>query len=141
MQCLMVCVYTDVSILETTWGTVSNRPLFIYTENENFKAPKPGMHQKPTDSVTHFCVLCLGLHLVVSFKPNEGLCLALCMFSPPHRAGGHFSPHLDGPWVPHEDESSVFTVVIYLNSDFQGGGTRFLDEVSQSEYTWNYMCV
>lgn len=60
------------------------------------------------------------------------------MFSPPLRAGGHFSPHLDGPWVPHEDESSVFTVVIYLNSDFQGGGTRFLDEVSQSEST---MCL
>lgn len=35
----------------------------------------------------------------------------------------------------------MFTVVIYLNSDFQGGGTRFLDEVSQSEYTWNCMCL
>ena len=47
---------------------------------------------------------------------------------PSNRAGGHFSPHLDGPWVPHEDESSVFTVIIYLNSDFQGGETQFLDE-------------
>ena len=53
----------------------------------------------------------------------------------PHtrRAGGHFSPHLDGPWVPHEDESSVFTVVVYLNSDFQGGETRFLDEDTKSK--------
>ena len=50
-----------------------------------------------------------------------------------HRAGGHFSPHLDGPWVPHEDESSVFTVVVYLNSDFQGGETRFLEEDTKSK--------
>ena len=50
---------------------------------------------------------------------------------PSNRAGGHFSPHLDGPWVPHEDESSVFTVVIYLNSDFQGGETQFLGEVTK----------
>ena len=35
--------------------------------------------------------------------------------------------------MPHEDESSVFTVVVYLNSDFQGGGTRFLDENDKSE--------
>ena len=61
-----------------------------------------------------------------------------------HRAGGHFSPHLDGPWVPHEDESSVFTVVVYLNSDFQGGGTRFLDENDKSEpleLLYLFMCI
>ena len=44
------------------------------------------------------------------------------------RFGDHFSPHLDGPWVPSEEESSVFTVVIYLNSDFEGGATSFLSE-------------
>ena len=51
----------------------------------------------------------------------------------PVRAGGHFSPHIDGPWVPREDESSVFTVVIYLNCDFQGGATKFLSEENQGE--------
>ena len=55
------------------------------------------------------------------------------MFGVPVRAGGHFSPHIDGPWVPREDESSVFTVVIYLNSDFQGGATKFLSEENQGE--------
>ena len=61
--------------------------------------------------------------------------------------GGHFSPHIDGPWVPRykstlvcnnyffkflykyrEDESSIYTVIIYLNSNFEGGGTNFLHE-------------
>ena len=27
-----------------------------------------------------------------------------------------------------EDESSIYTVIIYLNSDFEGGGTNFLHE-------------
>ena len=44
------------------------------------------------------------------------------------RCGAHFSPHLDGPWVPNEDESSIFTVVIYLNADLEGGATSFLSE-------------
>ena len=59
--------------------------------------------------------------------------------TPHHRAGGHFSPHLDGPWVPHEDESSVFTVVVYLTSDFQGGETRFLDEETKSKSDYRYV--
>ena len=50
------------------------------------------------------------------------------MFYAPGRSVGHFSPHIDGPWVPHEDESSVFTVIIYLNSDFEGGATDFINE-------------
>ena len=29
-------------------------------------------------------------------------------------AGGFFSPHRDGPWVPRDDEASVFTVLVYL---------------------------
>jgi hypothetical protein len=33
---------------------------------------------------------------------------------------------LDGPWVPREDESSIYTVVIYLNDDYEGGNTNFL---------------
>lgn len=51
-----------------------------------------------------------------------------------YRANDHFSPHIDGPWVPHEDESSVFTVVIYLNSDFKGGSTKFISEEKQGDF-------
>ena len=42
--------------------------------------------------------------------------------------------------MPHEDESSVFTVVIYLNSDFEGGETRFLDEDTKSKTVCVYVC-
>ena len=56
---------------------------------------------------------------------------------PPGRSGGHFSPHIDGPWVPHEDESSVFTVVVYLNADFDGGATNFISEDGVGEEQWS----
>jgi len=52
-----------------------------------------------------------------------------------YHAGCHFSPHIDGPWVPKQDVSSIFTVVIYLNgpeSDhlyFHGGETNFLRQL------------
>ena len=47
--------------------------------------------------------------------------------------GTCFKGHIDGPWVPMKDESSVFTVVIYLNDDFEGGETNFYREPLQSK--------
>lgn len=32
----------------------------------------------------------------------------------------------DGPWIPREDEASIFTAIFYLNDDFEGGNTEFL---------------
>ena len=40
---------------------------------------------------------------------------------------------LDGPWVPEEDRSSIFTVVIYLNDDYEGGKTNFYKEPLESK--------
>lgn len=45
--------------------------------------------------------------------------------------GGHFSAHIDGPWVPSAKRASMFTVVIYLNDARSqppcvGGHTNFL---------------
>eukprot|EP01090_Pellita_catalonica_P016090 TRINITY_DN4525_c0_g1_i1.p1 TRINITY_DN4525_c0_g1~~TRINITY_DN4525_c0_g1_i1.p1 ORF type:complete len:236 (+),score=32.07 TRINITY_DN4525_c0_g1_i1:135-842(+) len=45
-----------------------------------------------------------------------------------YHAGGFFSPHVDGPWVPKADESSIYTMIVYLNSDFSGGETIFYNE-------------
>ncbi len=47
--------------------------------------------------------------------------------------GEHFAPHRDGSYVrPDRSESSLLTVMVYLNSgggvDYQGGTTNFLPE-------------
>ena len=61
---------------------------------------------------------------------NEGVWVPIrlneCFKFSRYQKGGHFQPHIDGPWVPREDESSVFTVIVYLNSDYDGGTTSFL---------------
>jgi hypothetical protein len=40
--------------------------------------------------------------------------------------------HIDGPWVPRLDESSIYTVVIYLNDDYTGGCTNFRSQGTTS---------
>jgi hypothetical protein len=42
--------------------------------------------------------------------------------------GGHFGAHYDGCFVESEDERSIFTFMIYLNSGYKGGLTRFLSD-------------
>lgn len=63
------------------------------------------------------------------FRLNE--CLKLVRYKP----GDHFSGHVDGPWVPKLDESSIYTVIVYLNDDYKGGCTNFRSENTQ-ELLW-----
>lgn len=41
--------------------------------------------------------------------------------------GQRFKPHYDGAFVRSPDEQSLLTFMIYLNDDFEGGETAFLD--------------
>ncbi|KAL8566114.1 hypothetical protein ACOMHN_051840 [Nucella lapillus] len=48
----------------------------------------------------------------------------LCKYFP----GGHFAPHFDGFFVRSSQERSLQTFMLYLNGDFDGGSTNFVDE-------------
>ncbi|XP_061173180.1 uncharacterized protein LOC133191693 [Saccostrea echinata] len=48
----------------------------------------------------------------------------LCRYYP----GGHFAPHFDGYYTKSPEERSLKTFMIYLNGDFNGGSTNFVDE-------------
>ena len=48
----------------------------------------------------------------------------LCRYHP----GGHFAPHFDGHFVESSEVRSMKTLMIYLNGDFTGGSTNFVDE-------------
>lgn len=54
----------------------------------------------------------------------EGMneCWRFCKYSP----GGLFAPHMDGCFVRNSTERSLYTFMIYLNGDFEGGATNFL---------------
>ncbi|MEM7038389.1 MAG: 2OG-Fe(II) oxygenase [Bacteroidota bacterium] len=45
--------------------------------------------------------------------------------------GQRFKMHVDGAYVRNPNEASALTFLIYLNEDFAGGATRFLNHVVQ----------
>lgn len=44
-----------------------------------------------------------------------------------YNPGQRFAPHYDGAFVRDADEMSRLTFMVYLNDDFEGGATTFLD--------------
>ena len=46
--------------------------------------------------------------------------------------GGHLEPHCDGT-ITSEDGTSVLTLLVYINDEFTGGHTSFLDDVNEEE--------
>eukprot|EP01126_Amoeba_proteus_P020954 TRINITY_DN2127_c0_g1_i5.p1 TRINITY_DN2127_c0_g1~~TRINITY_DN2127_c0_g1_i5.p1 ORF type:complete len:292 (+),score=49.01 TRINITY_DN2127_c0_g1_i5:62-937(+) len=56
-------------------------------------------------------------------------CWRICKYFP----GGHFAPHFDGPFIVSSEKRSLKTFNLYLNGDFEGGTTNFVNE-KQSLY-------
>ena len=48
----------------------------------------------------------------------------LCKYAP----GGHFAPHFDGHLDKSPTVRTMKTLMLYLNGDFEGGSTNFVDE-------------
>lgn len=42
-----------------------------------------------------------------------------------YEPGQRFKRHIDGSYIRNEEEASYFTLMIYLNDDFEGGETSF----------------
>ena len=49
-----------------------------------------------------------------------------------YRAGQRFSPHMDHWYQPSAREITLLTVLVYFNDDFEGGETRFVEQVERS---------
>ncbi|EFC47938.1 predicted protein, partial [Naegleria gruberi] len=56
-------------------------------------------------------------------------CLRLSKYEP----GNYFKPHTDGQFLRNDNERSIYTLLIYLNDDFKGGETEFLQRVDPTE--------
>ena len=44
-----------------------------------------------------------------------------------YEPGQRFKGHVDGSYIRNASEASYFTFMIYLNDDYEGGETKFLD--------------
>eukprot|EP00759_Apiculatamorpha_spiralis_P030002 PhF_6_TR31847/c0_g1_i13/m.47185 len=72
------------------------------------------------EDIYHRTPMCFG-HEGVWFPASCNECIKLSRYD----RGGLFTDHRDGPWIPREDHASMYTVVMYLNDDFEGGETVF----------------
>jgi len=48
-----------------------------------------------------------------------------------YQRGQRFAPHMDHWYQPDDQHISLLTVLIYLNDDFGGGETRFMEQLEQ----------
>lgn len=48
-----------------------------------------------------------------------------------YRAGQRFSPHMDHWYRPDERRITLHTVLVYFNDDFEGGETRFMEQLDR----------
>ncbi|KAF0972133.1 hypothetical protein FDP41_009829 [Naegleria fowleri] len=56
-----------------------------------------------------------------------------CLRFSKYEEGNYFRPHIDGQFVRHDHERSIYTLLIYLNDDFEGGETRFMKPCNPDE--------
>jgi prolyl 4-hydroxylase len=48
-----------------------------------------------------------------------------------YRSGQRFAPHMDHWYRPNERQVTLLTVLVYFNDDFEGGETRFLEQLDR----------
>lgn len=48
-----------------------------------------------------------------------------------YRPGQRFTPHMDHWYQPTLTVTSLLTVLVYLNDDFEGGQTRFMEQLDE----------
>jgi prolyl 4-hydroxylase len=49
-----------------------------------------------------------------------------------YRSGQRFEPHMDHWYRPSENQITLHTVLVYFNGDFEGGETRFQEQIEQT---------
>ncbi len=49
-----------------------------------------------------------------------------------YRAGQKVEPHMDHWYRPSEYQITLHTILVYFNDDFEGGETRFQEQIEQT---------
>ena len=74
------------------------------------------------DTASYYINNAIGMH--GRWTPSYlNPCFRLCKYDP----DGHFAPHFDSDYVVNPDLRSLKTFMIYLNDDYEGGETNFLE--------------
>ena len=49
-----------------------------------------------------------------------------------YRSGQRFAPHMDHWYQPNETQITLHSVLVYFNDDFEGGETRFQEQIEET---------
>ena len=49
-----------------------------------------------------------------------------------YRSGQRFAPHMDRGYCPNDSQVTLHSVLVYLNADFEGGETRFTEQLEHT---------
>jgi len=49
-----------------------------------------------------------------------------------YRSGQRFAPHMDHWYCPSDSQVTLHSVLVYLNADFEGGETRFTEQLEHT---------
>ena len=49
-----------------------------------------------------------------------------------YRSGQRFAPHMDHCYCPSDSQVTLHSVLLYLNADFEGGETRFTEQLEHT---------
>ncbi len=103
------------------WGPqlATNNPL--YRDQDRVIRDEPGLAAELFERIKS--------HLPQAMGPFRLLRLNERLRFYRYEAGQRFPPHTDHWYRPSEREISLHTVLVYLNHDFEGGATRFVEQV------------
>ena len=91
----------------------------IYARIAPFLPPTETIDESNKEWYVNSAIGMHGTWKIDSLNP----CFRICKYDP----DGHFSPHCDGDYVRDADYRSLKTFMIYINDDYQGGATNFLE--------------
>ena len=102
----------------------------LATNNPLYRDQDRVIKDDPEIAEELFRRLCPHLPERISSLRLVGLNERLRMYR--YRAGQRFEPHMDHWFRPSENRITLHTVLVYFNDDFEGGETRFREQIEQT---------
>ncbi len=102
----------------------------LATNNPIYRNQDRVIIDSPTKSQTLFHRLRPSLPTEIEKYKLYGLNERLRMYR--YRAGQKFEPHMDHWYQPNESQISLHSVLVYFNDDFEGGETRFSEQIEET---------
>lgn len=122
-------IYTEAECLNFIASIERSSPT-LATNNPLYRNQDRVIKDDPEIAQDLFCRLRPHLAEQINGLKLVGLNERLRMYR--YRSGQRFEPHMDHWYRPNETCISLHSVLVYFNDDFEGGETRFQEQIEQT---------